>query len=208
MKKLDLTNEKFNSLKVLKQSDRVGKNIYWVCLCDCGKITEVSSSNVRLGKVKSCGCSKRLNIKGKIFGQLQVLEFSEVRNKTIYWECLCECGETCVVETRNLVSGKTKSCGCFMKQVNRVRMTTHGESYTNEYKNFHTRLRQARKLKATPCWAELKSIKQFYKNCPKGYHVDHIVPLKGKNVCGLHVIANLQYLTKEENLSKGNKFNN
>lgn len=65
---------------------------------------------------------------------------------------------------------------------------------------------RARKLNATPPWANLKAIEDFYKNCPKGYHVDHIVPLQGKNVCGLHVLENLQYLPAEENLRKGNSY--
>jgi hypothetical protein len=66
--------------------------------------------------------------------------------------------------------------------------------------------RKALKLKATPKFANLEKIKEIYKNCPKGYHVDHIVPLVNKNVCGLHVEWNLQYLTASANLSKSNKF--
>jgi hypothetical protein len=66
--------------------------------------------------------------------------------------------------------------------------------------------RRAVQIQRTPKWADINAITEFYRNCPKGYHVDHIVPLQGKNVCGLHTLENLQYLTASENCSKRNKF--
>jgi hypothetical protein len=65
--------------------------------------------------------------------------------------------------------------------------------------------RRARNLQATPAWVNLEAIKKIYTQCPKGYHVDHIVPLQGKNVCGFHVENNLQYLKADENIRKGNR---
>jgi hypothetical protein len=55
-------------------------------------------------------------------------------------------------------------------------------------------------------WADREALKAFYKACPEGMVVDHIIPLKGKNVCGLHVVNNLQYLTFEDNGKKSNHF--
>ena len=69
-----------------------------------------------------------------------------------------------------------------------------------------TALYDARKINRTPKWADLEKIKEIYKNCPEGYHVDHIMPLNGELVSGLHVETNLQYLTAKENLSKNNKY--
>jgi hypothetical protein len=60
--------------------------------------------------------------------------------------------------------------------------------------------------RATPRWANLSAIRDFYANCPEGHHVDHIVPIKGKAVSGLHVIENLQYLPASENQRKSNKY--
>ena len=67
-------------------------------------------------------------------------------------------------------------------------------------------MEKAEKLKRTPTWGEKDKIAEFYENCPDGHHVDHVIPLRGKNVSGLHVLGNLQYLTAKENFTKGNKF--
>ena len=67
----------------------------------------------------------------------------------------------------------------------------------------------------TPDWLterQLSEIEHFYfvaRDCSRtsgeAYHVDHIVPLCGENVCGLHVPWNLQVLPSDLNMSKGNK---
>lgn len=82
---------------------------------------------------------------------------------------------------------------------------TYVDMHRGEY-NARNAKRRANKVSATPSWANLDIIKRIYECCPEDCHVDHIVPLQGANVCGLHVEYNLQYLTVEENLAKGNKF--
>lgn len=60
----------------------------------------------------------------------------------------------------------------------------------------------ARKKYQTPVDEDLSAIKQFYKDCPDGYEVDHIIPIsKG----GAHSLSNLQYLTSVENKKKSAK---
>lgn len=51
-----------------------------------------------------------------------------------------------------------------------------------------------------------KELIKIYEVCPKGYQVDHIIPINHKDVCGLHTPWNLQYLTKQDNANKSNKF--
>tara|TARA_R110000868_G_scaffold5466_13_gene32930 strand:- start:689 stop:883 length:195 start_codon:yes stop_codon:yes gene_type:complete len=55
-------------------------------------------------------------------------------------------------------------------------------------------------------YQQLIKIEELYKKANKlNLEVDHIVPLQGDNVCGLHVPCNLQLLSKKDNASKGNK---
>ena len=62
----------------------------------------------------------------------------------------------------------------------------------------------ARKKYQTPIDENLSAIKEFYKNCPKGFEVDHIIPIsKG----GPHSLSNLQYLSSTDNKRKSAKLN-
>ena len=82
--------------------------------------------------------------------------------------------------------------------------------------NYWNSKRRAAKLSATPTWlkqADLDEIYKIYLLCScynivseEEYHVDHIVPLQGANVCGLHVPNNLQIIKAVDNIKKSNSF--
>ena len=74
-----------------------------------------------------------------------------------------------------------------------------------KYKASNAKYRAA-KLQRTVSWSDEEAIREIYLSCPEGHHVDHIIPLQGELVSGLHVETNLQYLTAEENLKKGNRY--
>jgi hypothetical protein len=62
------------------------------------------------------------------------------------------------------------------------------------------------RVNACPKWVDIGKLMEVYKACPTGYHVDHILPLQGRLITGIHVPSNLQYLTPIDNSIKHNKF--
>lgn len=53
----NLEGQKFGRLTVLEITDRrIGGNVVWLCVCECGKQTEVKAGNLQSGMTKSCGC--------------------------------------------------------------------------------------------------------------------------------------------------------
>jgi hypothetical protein len=81
----------------------------------------------------------------------------------------------------------------------------------SEYAARNARQR-ADKSQRVPAWAERDAIRAIYDECAalnragKRMHVDHIIPLKGKRVSGLHVAANLRIIPARENIAKSNRF--
>ena len=101
-------------------------------------------------------------------------------------------------------------------KITRTLQTKNWRSNNRDKANALYALRRASKKNATPPWLtkqdkdeilELYTICQMFKlYTGQEYHVDHIVPLRSKNVCGLHIPCNLRIISAFENLSKSNKF--
>jgi len=114
-------------------------------------------------------------------------------------------------------------------QNNKEKLSDCRKEYNKKTNNFHsiqwkkenpeqvyaaTAKRRAAKLQRTPSWLnaghwlEIDSIYELcnaWRSIGFDYHVDHIVPLQGKNVSGFHVPWNLQIIHAKENLSKANR---
>jgi hypothetical protein len=89
------------------------------------------------------------------------------------------------------------------------------EYYRNNRGKFFARVksRVAKIKRATPPWADRGAIEKIYERCVAMtestgvvHHVDHIIPLCGDNVCGLHVESNLRVITAHENMRKSKTF--
>lgn len=92
-----------------------------LCECDCGRkavrgfgsLQNYSTAETSCGRLH--GKPRRPNaadLAGKRFGRLLVMREEGSDGSGLLWRCLCECGNACVVGTKELRSGNTSSCGC------------------------------------------------------------------------------------------------
>jgi hypothetical protein len=113
--KHDLTGKRFGKWMVLELRPRdpmkVSRSARWLCCCECGTQSEVTSASLLAGKSTQCQKCKRLDLVGRVFGNFTVLGLSYVdsHGKTI-WECRCLCGKLSNVSGGNLMKGASRQC--------------------------------------------------------------------------------------------------
>lgn len=163
----DLTGKIFGRLTVLsfdeettkEKRTETNKKSFWLCQCECGKIKSICSSSLTSGYTLSCGCLQaevssenmkkiqylgvqklRDDLIGQKFGKLKVLSLNtdlSGKGKKSFWNCLCDCGNECIVRGHSLKNGHTQSCGCIKNSIGEKNienlLQTYGLKYKKEY---------------------------------------------------------------------------
>ena len=110
----------------------------WKCRCSCGKEKIVLGTNLINGKSTSCGHSVLTDIVGKKFNSWYVDSFAYKRGTHNYYHCICECGTKQDVLRENLLTGKSRSCGCDLALVGstvngiKIKELVHHKTYIFE----------------------------------------------------------------------------
>lgn len=121
----NIIGQKFNRLTVLEKTlNKRGTSYLYNCICDCGNYTMATSTELKSGHKKSCGClhteqrhnlgcSKKVNLIGQTFGELKVLEEClERKYERVQWKCQCSCGKILIVTSKDLIENRKTHCGC------------------------------------------------------------------------------------------------
>jgi hypothetical protein len=127
-----------------------------------------------------------IDIAGKKFGRLMVIEQAGRARREIAWRCLCECGKETIAAGYNVRHGITRSCGCLAREV--VHLQTHGRCHSAEHRSW-TQMKQRCNNPKNPAWGSYggrgivvcaewqASFANFFRDmgiCPPGLSLDRI----------------------------------
>jgi hypothetical protein len=140
--RIDLTGLMQGRLTVVAEDAPKNRHRRWICKCECGTEKSIPQTTLRRGIV-SCGCARgktsRAKLEGQRFTRLTVVRVNRNEDRTMYWDCLCDCGNTKVYTSAMLLSGHVKSCGCLKREIltsSAPKNKTHGMSKSKTYKSW------------------------------------------------------------------------
>lgn len=138
-KSKDLTGQRFGHLTALeKTEERFCGYVVWRCQCDCGREILANTKYLQRGTVTDCGCIPKAvsrgrntvaDLTGQRFGKLTVQSRAKSSRGHAYWNCLCDCGNTKIVSSQSLKSGRALSCGCVNLWMNHMKADLAGQRF-------------------------------------------------------------------------------
>jgi len=144
------------------------------------------------------------NLLGQVFGRLTVIEEAKERkDRKIYWQCLCSCGNKKVVSGVHLRRGLISSCGCLLKEILKKRnrqLAKHEQAGTSTYKSWQSMKSRCkfkkgyldRGIKYDPAWESFEGFLNDMGKRPSGRTLDRI------DVNGHYTKSNCRWATYKE----------
>lgn len=154
-KQKDLVGKRFGRLLVLEKSgqkDPRSHSILWKCQCECGNLCVKPTNELNAGLATSCGCAWRCSSirVGERYGRLIALGPTDKRiNRTVIWNCRCDCGNSVEVKASLLHCGKVKSCGCIKAEQDKDRFLKNLTFVDNTCLEFLTKINVPTKASTT-----------------------------------------------------------
>lgn len=206
----NLTGKKFNRLTGIERIPSTRQGVArWLCQCDCGNQYEANAIDIKCGKVKSCGCSRKRDLTGKRFGRLVALRPASPIGNCSRWLCQCNCGKEAIVRITCLSNGHTKSCGCLHLETVRKNSLKHGHAKAGEksrtyiaWASMRNRCRSphnqdykyygGRGIKVIPRWNSFELFLKDMKECPPNFTIER------KNTDGHYEPKNCHWIPKSK----------
>lgn len=160
---------------------------------------------------------RAVDLTGLVFGRLTVVKFFKTKNKVRYWECECSCGSISFVSRTHLLSGKTKSCGCLLKEKhseerNNKKPIKHGHSrvgkITRAYRTWRNMIQRCannnnpfykyygeKGVRVCNRWMDFNAFLEDNPNISVGVEMDRI------DVEGDYEPSNVRFVTHKQNMN-------
>jgi hypothetical protein len=136
---IDLGGQRFGELTVIGRAPTTTGQANWLCRCSCGGTRIVAGAQLRNGLASRCKECNLPTLTGRRFDRWLVLSKAPSKGYR-RWTCRCDCGTVRDVNSKELLNGKSRSCGCLAIEGMQRSRTKHGAAsnyeFTREYRTW------------------------------------------------------------------------